>query len=78
MGPIEVGKQGGVGQVGRMDPTPILRTIAFPVHQVLETPALSANRQELLDSPDWVTIWENTGRLKGWGGGRQGADGNGF
>jgi len=75
MGPIELGKQGGVGQGGRRDPTPILWTIALPVHQVLETPALSADRQELFDSPDRVIIWE---RWKGWDGGRQGADGNGF
>ena len=49
----------------RWNPRPLLRTIALPVHQVLETSTTAAGPNQSSDSQRWTSINE-----MGWGRGR--------
>lgn len=53
---VEVRDEGGVYNPPSRNPHPLLRTIALPIYQVLETPASTSGFEQAMHGVDWAPL----------------------
>ena len=56
--PVKIPEQGRIQDKTTRNPGSVLRAIAFPIHQVLETPAPPAHIQQPLDRIGRLVVYE--------------------